>query len=413
MMPTLSAGSKPGTPGLPEFTNNSAPQSRQGRKLTLDMLRAGIGRLQHLVDELAAVETPPADWPAHTRASWERLRAERAAEAERVARRKAKAAAGARAVPVCASPAEIDRRMAGYLDHTPGAESGKGGHNHTIGVVGRAVRGFDRTPEQAYPHLAKWNYEKCLPPWTEAELWHKITDAHEHDHPSDPGPRGWLLRETPQAPVPSVEPCPPVDLSDLEGPLLEPLPYWVLRDMPGGVSAFASRENGQDQRGHTADPATDRKRLVASIVGRKPEYRPCPRAVNRLMEGCHPTTFGDDLVVRVRCKCWTCYVDRERRRWNEKRANVEFAIERGTHIFRGTTKQWEAFRRRLARAEQTVGTYRVVQAEDIVVVIAAHTPDQMPDHPGMVRVDGVAAARALVLNQARPGPSVAETTAIR
>lgn len=82
---------------------------------------------------------------------------------------------------------DIGRRVAAYMAKVPPAVSGSDGHGQTIRAAAILVRGFCLTPEAAYNHLAAWN-ERCEPPWSDPELWHKINDAAKHE-----GERGWLL----------------------------------------------------------------------------------------------------------------------------------------------------------------------------------------------------------------------------
>ena len=51
------------------------------------------------------------------------------------------------------------------------------------------VLGFGLRPESAYPIIEQFN-QRCQPPWTDKELWHKLGDADKRE-----GERGWLLRE--------------------------------------------------------------------------------------------------------------------------------------------------------------------------------------------------------------------------
>lgn len=384
------------TPQSLPATNDSAPQSRSGHwGVTLAQLQALAAQYDTELARLAELDDPDPTWSVVKRKLWERARRQRLA-----AERRAAIATAPR--PVCANPTDLSRRKAAYLAASPGGVSGNNGHDTTIGVVGRFVRGFNQTPEEAYPYLARWNEEKCQPPWLDHELWHKIHDAHKADHRTDPGPRGWLLADR-RDPAPSATPR--VAVADdpslaeffewISGPPLEPV---VLKDGCGksaAVSTFVFRGEVQEQRGHAPDPAAERRHRAALIVGRHPTYRPCPRAVCKLLEGVHPHTEGTDLVVKVRCKCWSCYVCRERRRWVEKRKHVLFALEHGTHVFRGNSDEWAALRKRLARAGQVAGTYRVVQDSGVVVILSAHTPDDLPEHSCLVRVDGEGAARAL------------------
>jgi len=84
-------------------------------------------------------------------------------------------------------PLDVAERARRYLAQMPGAVSGQGGHNQTYRAACALVLGFGLTPDEALPILAGWN-TICEPPWTEAELRHKLASAN-----ADGGPRGHLL----------------------------------------------------------------------------------------------------------------------------------------------------------------------------------------------------------------------------
>ena len=69
---------------------------------------------------------------------------------------------------------------------SPGIE-GQHGSRPTFRAACVLVRGFDLTPEQAFSLLVEFS-ERCQPPWSEQELWHKLRDADAKS-----GPRGYLL----------------------------------------------------------------------------------------------------------------------------------------------------------------------------------------------------------------------------
>lgn len=81
----------------------------------------------------------------------------------------------------------ILRRATAYLAAMAPAVSGERGHDHTFDAACSMVLGFALTAEEAFPLLAAWN-QTCQPPWTDAELTHKLEDAEKK-----PGPRGYLL----------------------------------------------------------------------------------------------------------------------------------------------------------------------------------------------------------------------------
>jgi len=106
-------------------------------------------------------------------------------------------------------------RAARYLDGLAPAVSGQGGHDQTFDAACALVVDFGLTKEQARPILATWN-QRCEPPWSPAELEHKLDDADAR-----PGPRGRLYEShkpdfvqngrsgVPGASVPAV-PAPPL-----------------------------------------------------------------------------------------------------------------------------------------------------------------------------------------------------------
>ncbi|MBL9167665.1 MAG: SGNH/GDSL hydrolase family protein [Verrucomicrobiales bacterium] len=83
-------------------------------------------------------------------------------------------------------------RASRYLAATPPAISGSGGHNQTYSVAISLVQGFGLTITESLPILQQWN-SKCLPPWSEADLIHKLRDAESKQVGK---PRGWLLENS-------------------------------------------------------------------------------------------------------------------------------------------------------------------------------------------------------------------------
>jgi|SRR5665213_920657 len=76
----------------------------------------------------------------------------------------------------------LEQRAAAYLAKLPPAISGSGGHAATFAAACRLVE-FGLTFEQAAPVLAVWNETHCQPPWTEAELRHKLAGAFKRTSP--------------------------------------------------------------------------------------------------------------------------------------------------------------------------------------------------------------------------------------
>jgi P4 family phage/plasmid primase-like protien len=85
-----------------------------------------------------------------------------------------------RTVPV---KVRVERARA-YVERTPGAISGKGGHDATLRVARIIVNDFAVPKDEAWPLLCDFN-KRCDPTWTEEELRHKLEAAEEGDagHP--------------------------------------------------------------------------------------------------------------------------------------------------------------------------------------------------------------------------------------
>ena len=70
-------------------------------------------------------------------------------------------------------------RARAYLKKTPPAIQGQGGDAHTFQVACRLVRGLDLSDADALELLHDWN-QRCVPPWTDAELSAKIESARKY-----------------------------------------------------------------------------------------------------------------------------------------------------------------------------------------------------------------------------------------
>lgn len=75
-----------------------------------------------------------------------------------------------------------------YVAKCPAAISESGGHNATFTVACALVKGFDLTIDEARPIMREYN-GRCQPPWSEAEIEHKLKQA---DTRKDERERGWL-----------------------------------------------------------------------------------------------------------------------------------------------------------------------------------------------------------------------------
>ena len=67
-------------------------------------------------------------------------------------------------------------RARAYVLKIPGAVSGKGGHNTTFRVACTLIQKFGLSIDQAIGPFLEWN-KSCQPPWSKAELVHKLQDA--------------------------------------------------------------------------------------------------------------------------------------------------------------------------------------------------------------------------------------------
>jgi len=102
--------------------------------------------------------------------------------------------------PAAPPPTNTDAvgRAREYIARIDPAISGQGGHKTTFYAAASIVQGFDLPLEDAYRLLCEYN-ERCVPPWSEAELRHKIEQADKLPGLRRGGailPRGRLLTES-------------------------------------------------------------------------------------------------------------------------------------------------------------------------------------------------------------------------
>jgi hypothetical protein len=86
----------------------------------------------------------------------------------------------------------IYERAVRYLSHCEGAISGSGGHDTTFKIAMALVQGFCLPAGTAHQLLRNIYNPKCSPPWSNAELRHKVASA-ANAQPIKP--RGWLLNQ--------------------------------------------------------------------------------------------------------------------------------------------------------------------------------------------------------------------------
>ena len=68
------------------------------------------------------------------------------------------------------------RRALAYVERIDPAIAGQGGHDQTFRVAVALVRGFE-LPRAVARHILAWYGARCLPPWSEREIDHKLASA--------------------------------------------------------------------------------------------------------------------------------------------------------------------------------------------------------------------------------------------
>lgn len=135
-----------------------------------------------------------ADLAARVAALAEAVVRRRHGELERRAQHGRTSPTRARPVAVVADDGVL-RRAEAYLDAMPRAISGQGGHNATFAAATALVHGFALAPEVALRMLHERFNPRCVPPWSDRELEHKIDDAASKPHDR---PHGWLRDAVPE-----------------------------------------------------------------------------------------------------------------------------------------------------------------------------------------------------------------------
>ncbi len=85
-------------------------------------------------------------------------------------------------------------RAARYVAKIAGAVSGQGGHDATFHVAAMIWNGFGLSESDTLDVLREWN-TRCVPPWSESELVHKVNSVATAQHRDA---RGFLLGESGQ-----------------------------------------------------------------------------------------------------------------------------------------------------------------------------------------------------------------------
>ena len=82
-------------------------------------------------------------------------------------------------------------RATRYLESFPPAISGQHGHNTTFRAACSAGPGFGLTEEQLITIMRDVYNPKCIPPWGERDLYHKVREAYKREERR----RGWMLEK--------------------------------------------------------------------------------------------------------------------------------------------------------------------------------------------------------------------------
>jgi RepB DNA-primase N-terminal domain len=93
-----------------------------------------------------------------------------------------------RALKVSLAHTDRMQRARRFLAWAEPAIAGNRGDPRTFRICCRVVRGFQLSDDEALCVLQDWN-ARCVPPWTERELWEKVQNARKYGHE----PYGGLL----------------------------------------------------------------------------------------------------------------------------------------------------------------------------------------------------------------------------
>jgi hypothetical protein len=102
----------------------------------------------------------------------------------------------------------LNERIEAYMAAIEPAISGQGGHDRAYYAACRLVWGFGLSVEAAWPFMLAYN-QRCVPPWNEADLRHKLISAlNDSTHQQ---PRGFLLegKAIPERRLIRIAPLPP------------------------------------------------------------------------------------------------------------------------------------------------------------------------------------------------------------
>lgn len=91
-------------------------------------------------------------------------------------------------------PAHVDLAFAWINEQADVADGsgGKGGHDTTFRTACTLIHGFDMGDADVMACLEHYNATKCVPPWNQSELMHKLNSARGS---ASKYPKGWLYRK--------------------------------------------------------------------------------------------------------------------------------------------------------------------------------------------------------------------------
>jgi hypothetical protein len=175
-----------------------------------------------------------------------------------------------------------------YVEKMPPAISGSGGHDALFAVARVLIHGFDLPEDDAWQIVIEYN-AKCIPPWSERELGHKLSAAGELTRSRKP--RGHLLAG--EEPLKKYFPMPAKAERTIWHVKAEPLPS----DNP---QAEQSRSTRGDQNG------LDLQRLeVSGRRGRRGMSMEARKAnAEGLAKDAHQAYAGSGRQDRRSCRQW-------------------------------------------------------------------------------------------------------------
>jgi hypothetical protein len=127
------------------------------------------------------------------------------------------------------STGDVEKRAIAYLATIEPSVSGQKGSNKTFGAVCRVGPGFDLTEEEAYRLIDAHYNPRCVPPWSEKEIRHKVADAYKKAKT-----RGRLLkadrRESRVAPARKADGRPEIEINTERHIVLEETIRAIVKD---------------------------------------------------------------------------------------------------------------------------------------------------------------------------------------